>query len=373
MSHTQDPLFQPLEWSGLTLPNRVVMAPLTRSRAGQPGDVPAAMMAEYYAQRAAAGLIIAEATNISPIAKGYVFTPGIFTPEQIAGWRLVTDAVHARGGHMVLQLWHCGRVSHVSLHNGESPVAPSAVTGETCLAFGLDAQGNPARVPASPPRALTLTEIHSTVEDYAQAASNALAAGFDGVEVHAANGYLPHQFLASNVNRRSDAYGGSLEGRCRFLFEVVEAVTGVVPRGRVGVRLSPLFTGNDIADAEPVETQGHVAAHLTRVDIGYLHVADTDVMRQVAPKMEAILAAIRPHYQGLTMLNGAFDGPRARAALIAGEADLIAFGRPFISNPDLPERLRRGGPFTPPDPATFYGGGAEGYTDWPTLDSAAGA
>ena len=170
------------------------------------------------------------------------------------------------------------------------------------LAFGLDAQGNPARVPASPPRALTLTEIRSTVEDYARAASNALAAGFDGVEVHAANGYLPHQFMASNVNRRSDGYGGSLEGRCRFLFEVVEAVTGVVPRGRVGVRLSPLFTGNDIADA-----------------------------------------------------------------------DLIAFGRPFISNPDLPERLRRGGPFTPPDPATFYGGGAEGYTDWPTLDSAAGA
>jgi N-ethylmaleimide reductase len=370
MPDTRDPLFQTLQWSGLTLPNRVVMAPLTRSRAGQPGDVPTALMAEYYAQRASAGLIIAEATNISPIAKGYAFTPGIFTPEQVAGWRLVTDVVHARGGYIVLQLWHCGRVSHVSLHGGESPVAPSAVTGETCLAFGLDAAGNAARIPASPPRALTLEEIRATVEDYARAAANALEAGFDGVEVHAANGYLPHQFLASNTNRRTDAYGGSVAGRCRFLFEVVDAVIGVVPRGRVGVRLAPLFTGNDIADADPVETQGYVAAHLSGLGIGYLHLADTDVMRQVEPKMERILGAIRPHYRGVTMLNGAFDGPRARAALSAGEADLIAFGRPFISNPDLPERLRRGGPFNLPDPTTFYGGDARGYTDYPTLASA---
>jgi N-ethylmaleimide reductase len=368
MSAAQDPLFQPLTWSGLTLPNRVVMAPLTRSRAGQPGDVPTELMAEYYAQRASAGLIIAEATNISPIAKGYAFTPGIYTPEQIAGWRRVTDAVHARGGHMILQLWHCGRVSHVSLHGGESPVAPSEVTGETCMAFGLDAEGNAARIPASPPRALTIEEIQATVHDYARAATNALAAGFDGVEVHAANGYLPHQFLASNVNRRTDAYGGSLAGRCRFLFEVVDAVIAAVPRDRVGVRLAPLFTGNDIADADPVETQGAVAAHLSELGIGYLHIADTDVMRQVEPKMERILAAIRPRYRGVTMLNGAFDGPRARDALAAGEADLIAFGRPFIANPDLPERLRRGGPFNTPDPATFYGGGARGYTDYPALD-----
>jgi N-ethylmaleimide reductase len=372
MPDTQDPLFQPLEWSGLTLPNRVVMAPLTRSRAGQPGDVPTELMADYYGQRASAGLIVSEATNISPIAKGYASTPGIFTPEQVAGWRRVTDAVHARGGHLVLQLWHCGRVSHVSLHGGESPVAPSAVTGETCMAFGLDDEGQPARLPASPPRALTLEEIRAAVEDYARAAANALAAGFDGVEVHAANGYLPHQFLASNVNRRTDAYGGSLEGRCRFLFDVVEAVTGVVPKGRVGVRLAPLFTGNDIADADPVETQGHVAAHLARLGIGYLHLADTDVMRQVEPKMERIVAAIRPHFRGLTMLNGAFDGARARAALRAGEADLIAFGRPYIANPDLPERLRRGGPFNPPDPETFYGGGARGYTDYPALAPASG-
>jgi 2,4-dienoyl-CoA reductase-like NADH-dependent reductase (Old Yellow Enzyme family) len=240
------------------------------------------------------------------------------------------------------------------------------------MAFGLDDEGQPARLPASPPRALTLEEIRATVEDYARAAANALAAGFDGVEVHAANGYLPHQFLASNVNRRTDAYGGSLEGRCRFLFDVVEAVTGVVPKGRVGVRLAPLFTGNDIADADPVETQGHVAAHLARLGIGYLHLADTDVMRQVEPKMERIVAAIRPHFRGLTMLNGAFDGARARAALRAGEADLIAFGRPYIANPDLPERLRRGGPFNPPDPETFYGGGARGYTDYPALDPAGG-
>jgi N-ethylmaleimide reductase len=362
-----DPLFQPLEWSGLTLPNRVVMAPLTRSRAGQPGDVPTQLMAEYYAQRASAGLIVSEATNISPIAKGYVFTPGIFTAEQIAGWRRVTDAVHARGGRMVLQLWHCGRVSHVSLHGGESPVAPSAVTGETCLAFAFDAEGRPARVPASPPRALTLEEIRLTVDDYARAAAHALDAGFDGVEVHAANGYLPHQFLASNVNRRTDAYGGSLEGRCRFLLKVVEAVISVVPKGRVGVRLAPLFTGNDIADADPAETQGHVAAHLARLGIGYLHLADTDVVRQIEPKMDRILAIVQPHYRGLTMLNGAFDGPRAWAALRAGEADLIAFGRPYIANPDLPERLSRGGPFNPPDPETFYGGDARGYTDYPAL------
>jgi N-ethylmaleimide reductase len=372
MPDTHDPLFQPLEWSGLTLPNRVVMAPLTRSRAGQPGDVPTQLMAEYYGQRASAGLIVAEATNISPIAKGYVFTPGIFSPEQVAGWRRVTEAVHARGGRMVLQLWHCGRISHVSLHGGEPPVAPSAVTAETAQAFGLDEEGRPARLPASPPRALTLEEIRTTVDDYGRAAANALAAGFDGVEIHAANGYLPHQFLASNVNRRTDAYGGGLEGRCRFLFEVVDAVIAVVPRGRVGVRLAPLFTGNDIADADPAETQGHVAAHLASVGIGYLHVADTDVMRQIEPKMAAILAAIRPHFRGITMLNGAFDGPRARAALAAGEADLIAFGRPYIANPDLTERLRRGGPFNTPDPQTFYGGGAKGYTDYPVLDSAAG-
>jgi N-ethylmaleimide reductase len=364
---TPDPLFQPLRIGDLTLPNRVVMAPLTRSRAGQPGNIPTPLMAEYYAQRASAGLIIAEATNISEIAMGYALTPGIYTPAQVAGWRLVTDAVHAAGGRMFLQLWHCGRVSHESLHPGRAPVAPSAVPCDECMPFVIGPDGKGSQAAATPPRALEPDEIRGTVHDYVRATENALAAGFDGVEIHSANGYLLHQFLASNTNRRQDAYGGNLANRTRLLFEVVAAVTGAAGAARVGVRLSPLFTGHGMADANPAETFGRVAAHLSGVGLAFLHVADTDVMRGAAPKMAEILEIVRQRYPGVLMLNGAYDGARAREALARGQGEAVAFGRPFIANPDLPERLRRGGPYNEPDPATFYGGGARGYTDYPIL------
>jgi len=367
MSINDDPLFSPIQVGELSLPNRVILAPLTRSRAGQPGDVPTPLMAEYYAQRASAGLTISEATNISEIATGYALTPGIYTPEQVAGWRLVTDAVHAAGGRMVLQLWHCGRMSHESLHPGRQPVAPSAIHCEECQVFTVDAQGQGGLSQVSPPHTMTIAEIEATVADYAIATRNAMAAGFDGVEVHSANGYLLHQFLASNSNQRDDAYGGSLEGRSRFLFEVMDAVLSEVPAGRVGVRLSPLFGLNGINDADPAETQGHVAAHLNDLGIAYLHVADTDVMAGAAAKMNQILPFIRPNFSGVRMLNGAYDPERARAAVSSGDADLIAFGRLYLANPDLPERIARGGPYNEPNQATFYGGGAEGYTDYPSL------
>jgi N-ethylmaleimide reductase len=360
-------LFQPLQVGDLTLPNRIVLAPLTRSRAAQPGDVPTALMAEYYAQRAGAGLIVSEATNISEIAKGYALTPGIFTPEQVAGWRRVTEAVHGAGGRIFLQLWHCGRMSHESLHPGRAPVAPSALHCEDCAVFLVDEQGNGGKAPVSPPKAMSVDEIRATIHDYAQATRNALAAGFDGVEVHAANGYLLHQFLASNTNRRDDAYGGDLDGRCRLLFEVMDAVLAEAPAGRVGIRLSPLFSLNGIADADPAETMGHVALHLSALGLAYLHVADTDVMAGAAPKMDRMLPFIQPNFPGVRMLNGAYDPARAAAAVTADDGALIAFGRLYLANPDLPERIRQGGPFNTPDPATFYGGAAAGYTDYPVL------
>jgi 2,4-dienoyl-CoA reductase-like NADH-dependent reductase (Old Yellow Enzyme family) len=324
-------------------------------------------MSEYYAQRAGAGLIISEATNISRIAMGYALTPGVYSQEQVEGWRLVTEAVHAAGGRIFLQLWHCGRMSHESLHPGDPPVAPSAVRCEECKVFTVDAGGKGTLTPVSPPRALSLEEIRATVNDYAIAARNAMAAGFDGVEVHAANGYLIHQFLASNTNRRQDEYGGDLAGRCRFLFEVMESVLGEVPRGRVGVRLSPLFGLNGISDADPAETFGQVAERLGGLGIAYLHVADTDVMAGAAPKMDSMLPFMRRRFRGPLMLNGAFDPERAADALAEGDADLVAFGRLYLANPDLPERIRQGGPYNEPNPATFYGGGAEGYTDYPRM------
>ncbi len=364
---SQDPLFAPLQVGALNLPNRIVLAPLTRSRAGQPGDVPTPLMAEYYAQRASAGLIISEATNISEIAMGYALTPGIYTDEQVAGWRLVTDAVHAKGGRIVLQLWHCGRMSHESLHPGRQPVAPSAIHCKDCQVFTVDEQGNGGLSPVSPPKAMSMDEIKATVQDYATATRNALTAGFDGVELHSANGYLLHQFLATNTNQRDDAYGGSLENRARLLFEVMDAVLSAAPAGRVGVRLSPLFGFNDMADADPAETMGYVSERLSKLGIAYLHVADTDVMGGAAPKMDRMLDFTRKRFDGVLMLNGAYDPDRARIALNDGDGDCVAFGRLYLANPDLPERITQGGPYNEPDATTFYGGGAKGYTDYPSL------
>ncbi len=366
-STAQDPLFAPLQAGELHLPNRILLAPLTRSRAAQPGNVPTSLNAEYYAQRASAGLMVSEATNISPVAMGYALTPGIYTDEQVAGWRLVTEAVHAAGGQIVLQLWHCGHMSHEALHPGIPPMAPSAIHCASCQVFYVDADGKGGLRPVSPPKAMTKADIDATVADYASATRNAMAAGFDGVEVHSANGYLLHEFLASNTNQRTDAYGGSVANRARFLLEVMEAVIGEVPAGRVGVRISPLFTLNGIDDANPAETFGYVTEHLSRHDIAYLHVADTEVMGGAEPKMEQILSFTRARFDGVVMLNGAYTPERARQALAHGDGDCVAFGRLYLANPDLPERIRQNGPYNAPNPATFYGGGAEGYTDYPTL------
>lgn len=371
MSNTQaidDPLFKPLQAGELRLANRIVLGPLTRSRAQQPGDVPGPLNAEYYAQRAGAGLIVSEATNISQVAMGYALTPGIFTDQQVAGWRLVTDAVHAAGGQMVLQLWHCGRMSHEALHPGIAPMAPSAVSCDACQVFYVDDAGQGGLRPVSPPKAMTKADIDATIEDYVTASRNAMAAGFDGVEVHSANGYLLHEFLASNTNQRTDAYGGSVQNRSRMLFEVMDAVLGEVPAGRVGVRISPLFKLNGIDDADPAATFGHVSAHLSERGIAYLHVADTDVMRGAEPTMAQMLPFTRGKFTGVVMLNGAYTPERARRAIQHGDGDCIAFGRLFLANPDLPARIRQNGPYNEPNPATFYGGGAEGYTDYPALD-----
>ena len=348
------PLFQPFELGPLTLGNRIVMAPMTRNRAGA-GDVPHALNAEYYAQRASAGLIITEASQISPQGKGYPGTPGIYSAEQIAGWRLVTDAVHKRGSRIFLQLWHVGRISHPSLQqHGEQPVAPSALTpaGNAMTATGPQ--------PYAAPRALTLDEIPGIVAAYRQAAINAKEAGFDGVEVHGANGYLLDQFLRDGTNQRQDAYGGPVENRARLLLEVVGVVSAVFGAARVGVRLSPINPFNDIRDSDPQATFDYVATQLGSRGLAYLHVyqAGTDPFdwRQ-----------FRQAFGGTFMVNGGYDRAKAEAAIAGGAADLVAFGSPYIANPDLVERLQQNVPLNAPDVATFYGGGAEGYTDYPTL------
>ncbi len=354
-------LFQPVEMGPLTLANRIVMAPLTRSRAGA-GEVPVPMNAEYYAQRATAGLIISEATQITRQGQGYAWTPGIATEAQVAGWKLVTDAVHAKGGRIVCQLWHVGRISHPSLQQGgQLPVAPSAVKpeGNAFTTTGFQ--------PFVTPRVLETSEIAGIVADYARATRNARDAGFDGVEIHAANGYLIDQFLKDKTNLRTDQYGGSIENRVRFLREVSEAVAAVFGPERVGIRFSPVSPANDIADSDPRPL--FLAATKVIDDIGlvYMHVIEgaTQGPREVPGGFD--LQDLRRAFRGLYMANNGYDLAMANSALSAGTADLIAFGRPFISNPDLVERLRIGAPLTEPIRETFYGGGAQGYTDYPTL------
>ena len=354
----------------LTLPNRLVMPPLTRSRAGA-GNVPTALMAQYYAQRASAGLIISEGTQISPQGQGYAWTPGIHSPEQIAGWQQVTDAVHAAGGRIFAQLWHVGRVSHTALQPDDAaPVAPSAITAEGVKVF-IDPDGTGPEagvgemIQTSAPRALSEAEIAGIVTDYAQATANALAAGFDGVEIHAANGYLINQFLDSQSNARTDGYGGNLSGRLRFLREVTAAVINVAGAERVGVRLAPLTTLNGTVDDTPQATYLAAAKVLADLDVAYLHIAEVDWAD--APEMPvAFKEAIRLIFPNSLIYAGLYDADKAHAALAAGWADLIAMGRAFIANPDLPHRLQNDLPLNPPDPSTFFGGGARGYTDYPT-------
>lgn len=359
-----DVLFRPFSLGSIALPNRVVMPPLTRARAAQPGNVPTAMNAAYYAQRASAGLIIAEATDISPDAKGYSLTPGVHSAEQIAGWRRVTDAVHQAGGRIFLQIWHCGRMSHPDLRGGAQTVAPSAIAfpGQIWLA-GADGKGGMVDCPT--PRALTTEEIAPIVADFRQAALNAIEAGFDGVEIHAANSYLIDQFLRTTANRRTDQYGGSRENRLRFLLEVSDAVSDAIGAEKTGVRLSPrnLARGMDCPDSIPTALEA--AALLYRRGVAYLHFNEPEENppSAAAGQFRRQLKAVFP---GPVILAGAYTAERARQVLASGEADLVAFGRPFIANPDLPDRLRHGGPLNPPDASTFFGGDARGYLDYPT-------
>ncbi len=363
-----DTLFQPLRAGALELPNRIVMAPLTRSRAGD-GNVPTPLNAEYYVQRASAGLIVTEASQVSPLGQGYAWTPGIHSAAQVEGWKRVTDAVHARGGRIVLQLWHVGRISHPALH-GQTPVAPSAIRARNTTSFIVDAQG-PRQAPTAEPRALTLAEIADVVADYAQAARNAKVAGFDGVEVHGANGYLLDQFLQSGSNVRTDAYGGSVARRARLLLEVVDAVADVWGRERVGVRLSPLGSFGDMHDDTPEETFGYAVAELDRRGLAYLHLIDpAGTGAADADTAARMLAHLRTRWRGALILAAGQTAASAAAAIEAGRAELVAFGRAFIANPDLPARIRRDAPLNEPDPSTFYGGGAEGYTDYPALGAA---
>lgn len=357
---TATPLFTPFQLGPLTLPNRIVMAPMTRSRAAG-GNVQTELNARYYAQRASAGLIITEATQVTAAGQGYVRTPGIHSDEQVAGWRLVTEAVHRAGGRIFAQLWHVGRISHTSFQpDGGAPVAPSAIAAQG-MSYTLSGP-----LPFSVPRALALAEIPSVVAQFAAGARQAKAAGFDGVELHGANGYLIDQFLRDGSNQRTDAYGGSAANRARFLLEVTDAVVGVWGAERVGVRLSPQGAFNDMSDSDPATTFGHAAAELGTRKLAYLHLIEP-VAGPASNGTSPLAPLLRQRFGGALILNGGYDKASAEAALAAGQAELISFGVPFLANPDLPERLARSAPFNHPDRSTFYSEGEKGYTDYPAL------
>ncbi len=365
-------LFEPYELGPYQLPHRIIMAPLTRSRARQPGNVPAPLNACYYAQRASAALIISEATQVSMQGQGYAWTPGIHSREQVEGWQLVTDAVHEAGGWIFMQLWHVGRISHPSLQpDGMLPVAPSAIkpAGE---AFIENELGEGELVPFVAPRALQIEEIPYLVRQYTRGARNAMAAGFDGVEVHAANGYLLDQFIQSSTNWRTDAYGGPVENRARLLLEVVTSMCEVWGAERVGVRLSSLETMNDIHDDDPEATFGYIAEKLSEFGLAYLHLVNPALKaleQGVEPDHRTLrmVDLMREKYRGTLMIAGGFDQETAEAWLRQGKADLIAFGRKFLANPDLPERFWQNAPLNVDDRSTYYGGGTKGYTDYLTL------
>jgi N-ethylmaleimide reductase len=357
-------LFSPVNIGPYQLSHRVVMAPLTRMRS-DPGDIPSDLMVEYYSQRTSkGGLIISEATPVSIRGYGYAGAPGIYSDRQIAGWRRVTDAVHAKGGRMFLQLWHVGRQSHTDLQpGGDPPVAPSAIAAE---GYAYAKQGE---VPFSMPRALALEEIPGIIEEFRAGAERALRAGFDGVEIHGANGYLPDQFLQDGTNKRTDEYGGPIENRARFLLEITRVVISVWGADRVGVRLSPSSTYGSMSDSDPVATFGYLAGQLDRLGVAYIHVIEPRIkgIEDVA-KGQAPVAAqqLRQKFSRTLIAAGGFTGESAAAIVAAGDADLVAFGRHFIANPDLPERLRRKLPLNRYDRSTFYGGDGRGYVDYPT-------
>ncbi|MCF0054536.1 alkene reductase [Dyadobacter sp. CY356] len=356
-------LFTPINLGPITLPHRVVMAPLTRLRSEQPGDIPSDLMAEMYAQRATdQGLVIAEATTVSILGRGYLGAPGIYTDEQVTGWKKVTDAVHAKGGRIFLQLWHVGRQSHVEMTNGQTPVAPSAVQYEQVV---ITKDG---WVPVSPNRALEIEEIPGIVEEFRMGAVRALAAGFDGVELHGANGYLIDEFLQDGTNKRTDKYGGSFENRSRFLMEILEAVIPVWGEGRVGVRLGPSGIWASMSDSDPEALFGYVAEQLNNYPLAYLHIIEPRVVGGEAPvegRPPVAAVSLRKIYNGTILAAGGFEPDSAKEIIENGDADMVVFGRHFAANPDLPSRIKFGYPLNPYDRDTFWGGDHRGYTDYP--------
>ena len=355
-----EPLFLPYRLGDLALPNRLVMSPMTRSRALD-GNVPHPLAATYYAQRASAGLIVTEATQVSPQGVGYIRTPGIHSVAQVAGWKAVTEAVHREGGKIFAQLWHVGRVSHPDFHAGGLPVAPSALPVEG------DAFTTRGRTKLVTPRALATDELPGIVAQFRAAAENAKAAGFDGVELHGANGYLLDQFLRDGANRRTDAYGGSLENRVRFPLEVVDAVTPIWGPQRVGYKLSPQFSGYSMSDSDPVATFSFIAAELSRRGLLYVHVTEPVTGPGAPAEAKRVTPILRQIFDGALIVNGGYDTEAGNAAIVRGDADLVAFGVPFLANPDLPARYRRRAALNTPDQATFYAGEEKGYIDYPAL------
>ncbi|NBA97583.1 alkene reductase [Pseudomonas sp. R5(2019)] len=360
-------LFETFQLGDLQLSNRIVMSPLTRARAGA-GDVPTALMAEYYQQRASAGLLISEATNVSPLSRPFDRAPGLFTQAQVEGWRQVTSGVHDVGGKIFAQLWHGGRIGAMGLLDWQQPLSPSGFNDdvESLHVWGLLHNENYVRVSATPSRAMTVEDVHSTIGEYKQAAVNALEAGFDGVEVHAANGYLPHQFLSAHVNRRVDQYGGTVANRTRFLEEIIDAVGEVMPLSRVGVRVSPYTNYNSALDDQVPQLYSHVADVMQARGVGYLHIADVNGWYG-APDLDKIMDIVAGRYRGVIIANGGLSVEKAKTLVQDQTVPLVAFGRYFIANPDLVERIRTGAPLNELNERELYGRGTEGYTDYPML------
>jgi N-ethylmaleimide reductase len=360
-SQTQPTLFSPFALGDIPLDNRMVMAPMTRSRALE-RNVPNPIAATYYVQRASAGLMITEGTQVSPQGVGYIRTPGIHSAEQVEGWKHITNAVHRVGGTIFAQLWHVGRVSHPDFHGGALPVAPSAlpVTGEAFT--------NNGKVAIPTPRALEASEIAGIIAEFRRGAVNAKAAGFDGVELHGANGYLLDQFLRDGSNHRTDSYGGSLRNRVRFPLEVAEAVIDVFGPDRVGYKLSPHFAGYSMSDSNPVDTFRHITSELNALKVGYLHVSEAIAGPMKMDGTVRVTPFLREAFDGTLIVNGGYDAASANAAIANGEADLVAFGVPFLANPDLPLRYRKSASLNAPDQATFYTGEGKGYIDYPALN-----
>ncbi|MEZ9157648.1 alkene reductase [Vibrio lentus] len=366
-----DALFSPIKMSDKTLKNRIVMPPLTRSRSTQPNDIPNDLMADYYGQRSSAGFMVTEGTQIEPRGQGYAWTPGIYSAEQVEGWKKITKSVHDKGGIIYAQLWHVGRVSHTSLQpNGEAPVAPSAILADAVKVFIETAPGEGDLADPSMPRELSTSEVKALVEMYAQAARNAVEAGFDGVELHCANGYLVNQFISAHTNHRTDEYGGNLENRLRFLKEITQAVADVVGKDKVGVRFAPLFETTDevrvylgMVEEDTHETYVEAIKLIDEIGVGYLSLAEADW--DGAPDLpDSFYQAVRANFSGLVMYAGKYTAEKATSMIAKGYGDIFGFGRPFIANPDLPDRIKNGWSLNEVDPNTMYGGTNIGYSDY---------